>query len=58
MQKMILSGCNGHMGRAVADLCSGQPDIEIVAGFDILGQPNDNFPYFPALCNAACRPML
>ena len=55
MQKMILSGCNGHMGRAVADLCSGQPDIEIVAGFDILGQPNDNF---PALCNAACRPML
>lgn len=48
MQKMILSGCNGHMGRAVADLCSGQPDIEIVAGFDILGQPNDNFPVFPS----------
>ena len=58
MQKMILFRLQWTYGRAVADLCSGQPDIEIVAGFDILGQPNDNFPVFPSLCNAACRPML
>lgn len=53
MLKIIISGCNGHMGRAVAELCAGQPDVEAVAGFDILGQPNDSFPVFssPALCH-------
>ncbi len=53
MQKIIISGCNGHMGRAVAELCAGQPDIEVAAGFDILGQPSDSFPVFssPSLCH-------
>ena len=53
MQKIIISGCNGHMGRAVAELCAGRPDVEVVAGFDILGQPNDSFPIFPSpsLCH-------
>lgn len=53
MLKIIISGCNGHMGRVVAELCAGQPDVEVVAGFDILGQSNDSFPVFssPALCH-------
>ena len=52
MLKIIISGCSGHMGRVVWDLCSSDPDVEVVAGFDILGQ-SDHFPVFsnPAHCD-------
>lgn len=54
MQKIIISGCCGHMGRAVADICAGDPDVEVSAGIDLLGQPMDSFPVFvsPAACTA------
>ena len=52
MRKIIISGCNGHMGRAVARLCALDPDLEVAAGIDILGQPGDGFPVFPS--PAAC----
>ena len=54
MQKMIISGCCGHMGRAVADICQSDPDIEIAAGIDLLAQPMEGFPVFasPAACTA------
>ena len=53
MQKIIISGCNGHMGRVVADICATDPQVEVVAGIDILGQSNPNFPVFssPAACD-------
>ena len=53
MQKIIISGCNGHMGRVVADICATDPQVEVVAGIDILGQPNPSFPVFssPATCD-------
>ena len=44
MTKLILSGCNGRMGRAVAELCAAQPDMEIAAGIDLLGQSDREFP--------------
>ena len=52
MQRIIISGCSGHMGRVVADVCAGDPEVEVVAGFDIRGQPADGFPVFssPAAC--------
>lgn len=52
MFRLILSGCNGRMGRAVANLCAAQPDLEIVAGFDLLGTGDRDFPVFssPADC--------
>lgn len=52
MKQIILSGCNGRMGRAVAALCQNDPEIELAAGFDILGQPSGDFPVFsnPAQC--------
>ena len=55
MTKIILSGCNGHMGRVVAQLCASDPELEISAGIDILGQPGDQFPVFPspAACNVS-----
>ncbi|MBM6895798.1 4-hydroxy-tetrahydrodipicolinate reductase [Pseudoflavonifractor capillosus] len=55
MQKIIISGCNGHMGRVVADICQADPQVEVVAGIDILGQKSPDFPVFssPAACDIA-----
>ena len=52
MRKMIISGCCGHMGRVVADICANDPEVEAVAGIDLLPQPMDGFPVFstPAAC--------
>lgn len=54
MQKIIISGCNGHMGKVVAEICAGDPEVEVAAGIDVLGQPNDSFPVYssPAACPA------
>ena len=52
MQRIIISGCCGHMGRVVADICANDPDVEVTAGIDLLGQPMDGFPVFPS--PAAC----
>lgn len=46
MLKIIISGCNGHMGRVVADLCAADPKVEVVAGFDVLGSSDREFPVF------------
>ena len=46
MPKIIISGCNGHMGRVVASLCQGDPQVEIAAGFDVLGSTYRDFPVF------------
>ncbi len=53
MQKIIISGSNGHMGRVVADVCAADPEVEVAAGFDILGNANGEFPVFanPAKCS-------
>ena len=53
MQKIIISGCCGHMGRAVADICANDPEVEAAAGIDLLAQPMDGFPVFssPAACD-------
>jgi len=53
MQKMIISGCCGHMGRVVADICATDPDVEVAAGIDLLAQPMECFPVFPS--PAACH---
>ena len=41
------------MGRAVADICANDPEVEIAAGIDLLAQPMDGFPVFstPAACD-------
>ena len=35
MTRIILSGCNGKMGQVITRLSNENPDVEIVAGFDI-----------------------
>ena len=51
MQKIIISGCGGHMGRVVAGLCAEDPELEVAAGLDILGQPSESFPVFSTTFN-------
>lgn len=50
MINVIISGCNGHMGRVVESICSADPEINIVAGFDILGSTDRPFPVFTNPC--------
>ena len=35
MIKILLSGCNGKMGRVIADLVSQRGDCQIAAGIDL-----------------------
>ncbi|MGE9970936.1 4-hydroxy-tetrahydrodipicolinate reductase [Candidatus Pseudoscillospira sp. SGI.172] len=44
MLKVLISGCNGHMGRVVAQICREAGDVKITAGFDLLGAENGDFP--------------
>jgi 4-hydroxy-tetrahydrodipicolinate reductase len=46
MIKIIISGCNGYMGRAVAAVVSSSPGVSAVAGFDVSAQDSDEFPVY------------
>jgi 4-hydroxy-tetrahydrodipicolinate reductase len=46
MKRIILSGCNGRMGRAVADLCRDGKSVNIVAGLDTNTARLDTFPVY------------
>lgn len=46
MLKIIISGCNGHMGRVVEALCASDPAVEVCAGFDVLGTSDREFPVY------------
>lgn len=46
MLKIIISGCNGHMGRVVEALCNADPQIEVVAGFDVMGSSDRGYPVY------------
>lgn len=44
MVRLIISGCNGRMGRVVETIASADPEFEIAAGFDLLGSGDREFP--------------
>lgn len=46
MIKIILSGCNGHMGRVLTRLIDHDPDTVVVAGFDINTDVVNVYPVF------------
>lgn len=46
MVDIILSGCNGRMGRTLEGLSCAGTDTRIVAGFDVLGPLERDFPVF------------
>jgi len=43
--KIIMNGCNGHMGRTICDIVSAEKDCDIVAGIDII-ESNSTFPVY------------
>lgn len=47
MTKLILSGCNGHMGRVISACVEDMPDCTIVAGIDRNTDIRGNYPVFP-----------
>ena len=53
MIRLIISGCNGYMGRVVTDIASVDMDVEVVAGFDLVDNGDKAFPVFsrPADCD-------
>ena len=46
MVKIIMHGCNGHMGQVISDIVVKDPDAEIVAGIDIADQGKNSYPVF------------
>ncbi len=44
MTRMIMHGCNGRMGKMIAQIVNDDPDIEIVAGVDLNTESDGSFP--------------
>ena len=44
MVKIIMHGCNGHMGQVISGIVEKDPDAEIVAGIDIADQGKNSYP--------------
>ena len=53
MKRIILSGCNGKMGRTIVDLIKDKEGCKLVAGIDFNDLQSDLFPVFrfPADCD-------
>jgi len=50
VRKIIISGCNGRMGRVVESICSADPEISVVAGFDV-NQESRDYPVYVSPMN-------
>lgn len=50
MYQFIISGCCGHMGAVVEDICKADGEISIAAGFDVVQMPKD-YPIFVSPAN-------
>jgi 4-hydroxy-tetrahydrodipicolinate reductase len=46
MKRIVLSGCNGKMGRVISHVVSDINDIEIIAGIDVNTASTDNYPIY------------
>ena len=46
MVKIIMHGCNGHMGQVISGIVDKDSDAEIVAGIDIADQGKNSYPVF------------
>lgn len=49
MTKVLMHGCNGHMGRVITDICATDPDVEIVAGVDKYKGVDNAYPVFDSI---------
>ena len=46
MVKIIMNGCNGHMGQVISGLVEKDPNAEIVAGIDISDLGKNSYPVY------------
>ncbi|CCZ35577.1 dihydrodipicolinate reductase [Firmicutes bacterium CAG:646] len=46
MVKVIMHGCNGHMGQVVSAMTAADPEVEIVAGIDLVDNRENGYPVF------------
>ena len=46
MLRIIMHGCNGHMGQVISGLVQQDPDVEIVAGISLSGKEKNGYPVF------------
>ncbi len=49
MVRMIMHGCNGHMGKVIAGLAAEDRELTIVAGVDVTGDEGAGFPVYPSV---------
>ena len=49
MTKMILSGCNGRMGRMITAIAEKDNEIEIAAGIDKFTGTENSYPVFESI---------
>lgn len=51
MNSILLSGCNGKMGKFITNCVEQRDDCEIIAGIDISNKKNDYFEVFESINN-------
>lgn len=54
MINVILSGCNGKMGRVISNAARDDETVKIVAGFDINTEKNFDYPVYGSLDEIKC----
>jgi 4-hydroxy-tetrahydrodipicolinate reductase len=60
MIRILLSGCNGKMGRVITSIAHYREDVKIVAGYDLNDSIANDYPVFTQLdqCNVAVDVMI
>ena len=53
MVRVIMHGCNGHMGQVITGIIKEDSDAQIVAGIDLTDSKDNGYPVFKSLkeCN-------
>lgn len=46
MIKIIMHGCNGHMGQVISDICKSDTEVSIVAGIDVVDNKDNGYPVY------------
>ena len=46
MVRIIMHGCNGHMGQVISNIVEKDANAQIVAGIDIADQGKNSYPVF------------
>lgn len=49
MTNIIISGCNGKMGKVIESIISARDNATVVAGIDFFDQPNNKFPVYKTI---------